>query len=107
MFSNPLLFLEAQYYSNHPDECVLLLPPDFTQEVDPRRTTPDPYLHQRLELNLSQYYPMQFWRIDELRQHAADAALIEPPSDVLSDVKQAGFGVELRFSKPLTIAYLH
>ena len=107
VFSNPLLFLEAQYYSNHPDECVLLLPPDFTREVDPRRTTPDPYLHQRLELNLSQYYPMQFWRIDELRQHAAEAALIEPPSDVLSEVKQAGFSVEMRFSKPLTIAYLH
>ncbi len=107
VFSNPLLFIEAQYYSNHPDECVLLLPPDFTRDVDPRRTTPDPYLHQRLELNLSQYYPMQFWRVDELRQHAAEAALIEPPPDVLSEVKQAGYSVEMRFSKPLTVAYLH
>ena len=35
VFSNPLLFLEAQYYSNHPEECILLLPPDFTQDVDP------------------------------------------------------------------------
>jgi len=64
-------------------------------------------LHQRLELNLSQYYPMQFWRIDDLRNHAAEAALIEPPPDILSQVKQAGFNVEVRLSKPLTVAYLH
>ncbi len=107
VFSNPLLFLEAQYYSSHPEECILLLPPDFTQEVDPARTTPDPYLHQRLELNLSQYYPMQFWRVDDLRSHAADVAMIEPSSDTLKEVKQAGFNIEMRFSKPLTVAYLH
>jgi hypothetical protein len=107
VFSNPLLFLEAQYYSNHPEECILLLHSDFTQEVDPRRTTPDPYLHQRLELNLSQYYPMQFWRIDDLRKHAADAALIEPGSEILNEMKQAGFSVEMRFSKPLAVVYLH
>ncbi|HEY5173996.1 MAG TPA: glycosyltransferase family 39 protein [Terriglobales bacterium] len=107
VFSNPLLFLEAQYYSSHPEQCILLLPSDFTQEVDPRRTTPDPYLHQRLELNLSQYYPMQFWRIDDLRKHAADAALIEAPPDILKEVKQAGFSVEMRFSTPLVVAYLH
>ena len=107
VFSNPLLFLEAQYYSNHPEECILLLPSDFTPNVDPRRTSPDPYLHQRLELNLSQYYPMQFWRIDDLRKHAADAALIEPGSEILNEMKQAGFSVEMRFSKPLAVVYLH
>jgi hypothetical protein len=107
VFSNPLLFLEAQYYSNHPERCLLLLPPDFTQEVDPRRTSPDPYLHQRLEINLSQYYPMQFWRMDDLKSHTGQAALIEPSSDILSAAKQAGFAVEIRFPKPLTVAYLH
>ena len=107
VFSNPLLFLEAQYYSNHPEECILLLPSDFTQQVDPRRTSPDPYLHQRLELNLSQYYPMQFWRIDDLRSHAGQAALIEPGSEILNEMKQAGFSVEMRFSKPLAVVYLH
>ncbi len=29
VFSNPLLFLEAQQYSNHPEQCILLLPPDL------------------------------------------------------------------------------
>jgi hypothetical protein len=33
--------------------------------------------------------------------------LIEPPPDILSQVKQSGFKVELRFSKPLVVAYLH
>ena len=107
VFSNPLLFLEAQYYSNHPEQCILLLPSDFTPEVDPRRTTPDPYLHQRLELNLSQYSPLQFWRFDDLTKHAGEVALIEAPSEILSEAKKAGFAVEMRFSKPLTVAYLH
>jgi hypothetical protein len=107
VFSNPLLFLEAQYYSNHPEQCILLLPSDFTPQVDPRRTTPDPYLHQRLELNLSQYSPMQFWTIDDLRKHAAEAALVEAPPEVLSELKHSGFSIEMRFSKPLAVAYLH
>ncbi len=107
VFSNPLLFLEAQYYSNHPEQCILLLPPDFTPEVDPKRTSPDPYLHQRLELNLSQYSPMQFWGIDDLRKHAGEVALIEAPPEILNEVKQAGFNIEMRFSKPLTVGYLH
>jgi hypothetical protein len=50
---------------------------------------------------------MQFWRIEDLRNHAAEAALIEPPPDILSQVKQAGFKVEMRFSKPPSVAYLH
>ena len=33
VFSDPFLFLEAQYYSKHPEECILLLPPDFEQEA--------------------------------------------------------------------------
>ena len=107
VFSNPLLFLEAQYYSNHPEQCILLLPPDFTPQGDPRRTTPDPYLHQRLELNLSQYYPMQFWGMDELRKHAGEVALIEASPDVLSELKKAGFSIEMRFSRPLAVEYLH
>ena len=51
LFSSPLLFLEAQYYSNHPEDCILLLPPAFTQGVDLTRNSPDPYLHQRLLLS--------------------------------------------------------
>ena len=107
VFSNPLLFLEAQYYSNHPEHCFLLLPPDFTPQPDPKRTTPDPYLHQRLELNLSQYYPMQFWTLADVSNHAGEVALVGPASDILSELKQGGFKIEMRYSKPLDVAYLH
>ena len=29
VFTDPFLFLEAQYYSKYPNDCILLLPPDF------------------------------------------------------------------------------
>ena len=34
VFSPPLIFSEAQYYSSHPDDVILLLPPDFEQQTD-------------------------------------------------------------------------
>ncbi len=103
VFSGPLLFLEAQHYSAHADQCVLLLPSDFNQQAKPGR---DPYLHQRLELNLSQYYPMQFWTVDDLRRHAAESALIEPDETALRDLRQAGIQVGRRFAEPLQVDYL-
>ena len=112
VFSSPLLFIEAQYYSDHPEECVLLLPSGYAPDVDPRRLYTDAGPHDAnlgsfaLEISLSKYYPLQFWRIDDLRSHAAEAALIEPTRDTLKQVKEAGLGVEPRFSKPLAVAYL-
>ena len=101
VFSNPLFFIEAQYYSNHPEECVLLLPSDYT-----------PNVHDALsgaiaqEMGWAPYYPLQFWRIADLSNHAAEAALIMPTRDILKDVKAAGFEVETRFSRSLSVAYL-
>ena len=104
VFSGPLLFLEAQHYAKHPEQCVLLLPSDFNQ---PPTAGPDPYLHQRLEKNLSQYYPMQFWTVDELREHQKQAALIDPDENAMRDLRQAGIRMERRFSTPLQVDYLH
>lgn len=103
VFSQPLLFLEAQHYSAHPEQCVLFLPSDFDRPV---QNGPDPYLHQRLELNLSQYYPMQFWTIDDLRRHQADSALVEPDEKTLEDLHAAGIQAGRRFSTPLLVDYL-
>jgi uncharacterized membrane protein len=113
VFSSPLLFIEAQYYSSPPAECILLLPSDYTPDLDPRRVSTESELHDAslgsfaLEVGLSKYYPLQFWRIDDLRNHAAEAALIVPTPDTLNAVKKAGLGVETRFSTPLAVAYLH
>lgn len=103
VFSGPLLFLEAQQYSAHPDQCVLLLPSDFNLQA---KAGPDPYLHQRLEVNLSHYYPLNFWTVDDLRRHQAESALIEPDEGALGDIEQAGMQVRTRFSTPLQVLYM-
>jgi uncharacterized membrane protein len=103
VFSGPLLFLEAQQYSDHPEQCVLLLPSDFNRQA---KAGPDPYLHQRLELNLSQYYPMQFWTLDDLRRHQEQSALIEPDENALKEIYGAGVFAHTRFSQQVKVYYL-
>jgi hypothetical protein len=106
VFSPPLVFSEAQYYSSHPDDCILLLPPDFQQQADALQSSPDPYLHQRLLLNLSQFYPLQFWRLYNLKAYAQEVALIEPSQDVLDALQRSGLQVHVRSSAPLKVVYL-
>jgi Dolichyl-phosphate-mannose-protein mannosyltransferase len=106
VFSPPLIFSEAQYYSSHPDDVILLLPPDFEQQPDALQSSPDPYLHQRLLLNLSQFYPMQFWQLYNFKAYASEVALIEPSQDVLEALQRSGFTVEVRSATPLKVVYL-
>ena len=101
--SEPLLFLEAEHYAQHPDQVVLLLASDFSQQS---KGGPDPYLHQRLEANLSQYHPLQIWTIDDLLRHREQATLIAPDEQALRDVRQAGIQIHLRLGSPLNIYYL-
>ena len=103
VFSEPLLFLEAQQYSTHPEQVVLLLPSDFSRQPT---QGPDPYLHQRLELNLSPYYPLQVWTLDDLRRHQADAALVEPDEQALRDVQRNDMHAQTRMGAPLKVDYL-
>lgn len=103
VFSGPLLFLEAQQYAADPDRCVLLLPSDFSRQPRPG---PDPYLHQRLELNLSQYYPLHIWTMDDLLRHQAQSALVEPDEQALRDIQRSGIQAKSRFSSPLQVDYL-
>ena len=103
VFSEPLLFLEAQQYAAHPEQCVLLLPSDFKRQARPG---PDPYLHQRLEMNLSPYYPLHFWTVDDLARHRVDSALIAPDEQALKDLGAAGIRAGTRFSAPLQVDYL-
>ena len=93
LFGQLPIFLESEYYSKHPNECVLLLP---TQRVS----------IQKMALTLAQYYPFHFWNLDDLKKHARETALIEPSPVVLDAMTQAGFKVESRFSKPLEVVYL-
>ncbi len=70
VFSDPFMFLEVQYYSKHPEQCILLLPSDFERKSISTSSSPDPYMHQRVEQILSQYYPLKIWQADQLRENA-------------------------------------
>jgi hypothetical protein len=63
-------------------------------------------LHQRLLLNLSQFYPLQFWRLYNLKAFPREVALIEPTPNVLDALQQAGFKLEIRSSARLKVVYL-
>ncbi len=58
-------------------------------------------------LNLSHYHPLQFWQVDDLREHAQEIALIQPPAELVESLKKAGFQPAVRFSAPLKVVYLH
>ena len=61
----------------------------------------------RIQRNSSQYSPLQFWRLDDLKQHAAETALIDPAPETLEALQRAGFQVTVRsYSKPLEVVYL-
>ena len=49
---------------------------------------------------------MQFWKLDNVKQHIRETALIQPTRETLEAVKQAGFQVETRYDKPLEVVYL-
>jgi hypothetical protein len=103
VFSAPLIYIEALHYSAHPEQVVLLLPSDFDGVAKGDR---DPYQHQRLEVNLSQYHPMQIWTLDDLSRHRSEAALIEPNERAVRDLEQAGIQAVTRFSEPMQVDYL-
>src|SRR5271157_298037 len=92
---NDARYLEAFHYSKHPEQYVLLAP---LASLDPGDV--------HMKMTLARYYPMQFWTLEDLKKHAAEAAVILPDSGNLDALKQAGFEVETRFSKPLKVAYL-
>jgi len=90
--SNPSRYLEALYYSPHPDRYVYFF-------LD--------YKGQHEMRTLGLYYPMHFWQLDDLRQHAPEAALILPTSHIVGAVRQAGMQVEMRTSGAVDFDYLH
>jgi len=91
-----LLHLEAAYYTKYPDDCILLLASDATQEG----------IAERIELRLARHYPLQFWTMDDLKRHALETALIAPWPDTLDALRLAGFQTSIRFKEPLRVVYL-
>jgi 4-amino-4-deoxy-L-arabinose transferase-like glycosyltransferase len=90
VFRMGMLQLEASYYSKHPEQCILLLPPQGLR--------PSP--------SVKQYFGTQFWELDDLRKQARDTALIDPAPETVEAMKEAGFQAVVRFSEPMKVVYL-
>lgn len=96
LFDNPMLHLEATHYSQHPEQCILLL----------RKGSSEDLATARVQVNLSQYSPLRFWNFEDLRRHAGQTALVDPAPETLQAIRQAGLQVVVRDSKPVEIVYL-
>jgi hypothetical protein len=97
VFSSSILHLELSQYASNPARCVLLLP------TDPSRRT----IQNRMELNLTRDAPITVWDLDDLRRHAAEAALLEPREDFLQELRQDGFQLVEREPKPKEVIYIY
>jgi hypothetical protein len=104
LFSNDIIYMNAQYYSTHPEQCALLLDATAGRGAPDAQAQAD-VLHW--EFNLGRYYPLHYWDWNDLRKHADDTALIDPSPAVVDAMKQAGFTPVIRYSRPLTVVYLH
>lgn len=104
LFFDDIIYMNAQYYSAHPERCAMLLGANAGGGTPYARAQADIL---RLEVNLSPYYPLHFWDSNDLREHAHDTALIDPSPAVMDALKQAGFTPVIRYSTPLTVVYLH
>ncbi len=94
LFHDSLLHLEAKHYSRHAGEVYLLLGPSGPE-------TPT----ARVQVNLSRYSPLQFWKLDDLKQHAQETAVIDPDPELVEAMKRAGFAPTVRFPKPVQVMY--
>ena len=96
LLNNPMLHMEASHYSRYPEEIILMLRSDGDEDLPT----------VRVQVNLSHYSPMRLWKLNDLEQHAAETALIDPTTETVEALKRAGFDVKFRFSGPLPVVYL-
>jgi hypothetical protein len=97
VFSTGMLYFPAHFYSQHPEEYVLLVGSDRDLEVGNTL---------RYVVSLGRYYPVQTWNMEDLKKHVRETAFIQPlPSD-LKAMKEVGFQPVMRFTQPVGVAYL-
>ena len=99
-FSNPFIFLTAQFYSKN--ECVLVLPSDFNEELKTGELAPT-----RLVVNLSHYHPFDLKVASELGTHRRGNSFDSADTRDFADFEASwAHDVETRYSKPLEVVYL-
>ena len=92
LVTNQARYLEARHYSKHPEQYAYLASLDSGD------------LHQTMAL--ARYYPMHFWTLEDLKEHARETALVAPYPRIVETLKQAGFQLEVQSSMPLQVFYL-
>jgi hypothetical protein len=80
-----LLYLEARYYSSHPERYVLLT---------------------ERGLKPAHYYRATIWTIDDLKKHYHEAALVEPAYGILEQLRSWGARMVLRNQGLVPIFYV-
>jgi hypothetical protein len=90
LFSGNFLYREAQYYSKHPEEYVLL------DSIDPIFRTPKTF---------ADYYSLRSWTLKDVEQHARETALISSGPGIMNAMEQAGFTAHTRFTDPIEVVY--
>jgi uncharacterized membrane protein len=102
MQADRLLAIEAVYNSRHPEVYRLFHDPTL-----PRVDYP-PIMEGVFNLNqrLGTYIPLSYWNLSDLREHASEAALVDPPDDVLEALEEDGFKCQTHFDGDLRIVYL-
>jgi hypothetical protein len=89
------LILEAVYLSSHPERYRAL--------DDPRLP-----IHTQVEMNkvMSSYLPMRIWSVNDLKEHASEAAVADASDAALQSLEQTGLAFQTRLVKPLKVMYL-
>jgi hypothetical protein len=87
------LCLEARYYSKHPEFYVFLLSPK-----------PGPLGPARV--NMARFMPVRFWSMDDLREHAPNAVLIDPSEVALQVLREEGISTRTLDGYEPRVVYL-
>lgn len=96
VLTDGLLYLSLWYNAKHPEEYILLVPtPEYLETHNTARYA----------AGLRRYYPIQVWNLEDLRSHAAEAALVAPNENTWTMLKQAGLEVRVRFASPMETDY--
>ncbi len=88
--ASDLLGPEARYYSKHPERYVFLVGPQLDGNT-------------RALMNLAHYSPTRFWTLDDLRDHAREAVLVNPPRVAIATLEWAGYKLTSRIDEGLPV----
>jgi hypothetical protein len=95
--SNGMLYVEVNYYSIHPADYRLFIPPEKNLRL--LNTV-------RYAMGLGRYNPYRYWSLADVKEHALETALIQPSESTLSLLQDAGIRTTVHNRGALEVAYL-